>query len=137
VTSDPGTVNAFGIIAMGALVGMSTDKATLKLGEVFDTLFKSDDRRRGRLVQPVITALEPPSVPRGSPGPVPIRIIGERLAEVAMVRVGAAERKPDEVTDRVVRVCLAKEDVAGVAALSIAVVTADGTASSAAVLQVT
>jgi hypothetical protein len=41
-------VNPFGVIAIGALVGMFADKAAQKLAEVFDTLFKADDTRKTR-----------------------------------------------------------------------------------------
>jgi hypothetical protein len=47
--SDAKVVSAFGVIAIGALVGMFTDKAAQKLAEVFDTLFKSEDQRTGKL----------------------------------------------------------------------------------------
>jgi hypothetical protein len=35
-------LNAFGVVSIAALVGMFSKAATTKLGEVFDTLFKSD-----------------------------------------------------------------------------------------------
>jgi len=38
-TSD---LNPFGVVATAALVGMFSKSATMKLGEVFETLFKSD-----------------------------------------------------------------------------------------------
>ena len=42
-------LNPFGLVAMGALVGMFSKAATTKLGEVFDTLFKSDKQNKDKL----------------------------------------------------------------------------------------
>jgi hypothetical protein len=41
-------LNPFGLVAIGALVGMFSKAATLKLGEVFDTLFKSDKAKESK-----------------------------------------------------------------------------------------
>jgi hypothetical protein len=41
-------LNPFGLVAMGALVGMFSKAATQKLGEVFDTLFKSDKAKESK-----------------------------------------------------------------------------------------
>ena len=35
-------LNPFGLVSVAAMVGMFSKPATIKLGEVFDTLFKSD-----------------------------------------------------------------------------------------------
>jgi hypothetical protein len=53
--ADPAAVNPFGLAALAALVGMFSDKALLKLGEVFSTLFKADDTRSDKLGQLTIT----------------------------------------------------------------------------------
>jgi hypothetical protein len=52
---DAAAVNPFGLAAVAALVGMFSDKALLKLGEVFSTLFKADDTRSDKLGQLAIT----------------------------------------------------------------------------------
>ena len=52
---DPATVNPFGLTAVAALVGMFSDKAMLKLQEVFTTLFKADDTRKDKL-EPFVIA---------------------------------------------------------------------------------
>jgi Putative Ig domain len=52
---DATAVNPFGLAALAALVGMFSDKAILKLGEVFSTLFKAEDTRRDKLGQLAIT----------------------------------------------------------------------------------
>lgn len=46
---DASTAHPFGLLAVSALVGMFSDKASLKLFEVFATLFKADDTRREKL----------------------------------------------------------------------------------------
>ena len=43
------TLNPYGVVAVGALVGLFTDKATTKLGEVLDTLFATGKKREGKL----------------------------------------------------------------------------------------
>jgi hypothetical protein len=52
---DAAVVNPFGLAAVAALVGMFSDKALLKLGEVFAILFKADDTRSDKLGQLAIT----------------------------------------------------------------------------------
>jgi hypothetical protein len=47
--ADEKVVNPFGVLAVSALVGMFTDRAGLKLKEVFDTLFKAADDRGDKL----------------------------------------------------------------------------------------
>jgi hypothetical protein len=58
---DAAAVNPFGLAAVAALVGMFSDKALLKLGEVFSTLFKAEDTRSDKLGQLAITTA--PSLP--------------------------------------------------------------------------
>ena len=47
---DARTTTPYGIVAVAALVGMFSDKAVLKLNEVFLTLFKTEDDRGDKLV---------------------------------------------------------------------------------------
>lgn len=47
--ADVRSVNPFGVIALSGLVGMFADRATQKLAEVFDTMFRTDDKRKDRL----------------------------------------------------------------------------------------
>jgi hypothetical protein len=44
-------INPYGLLALSALAGMFSDRATLKLQELFETLFKPDDKRKGRLAE--------------------------------------------------------------------------------------
>ena len=48
-TVDVKSTNPFGIIAMAALVGVFSDDAFLKLHEVFETLFKPQDKRGDKI----------------------------------------------------------------------------------------
>jgi len=135
-SADARSVNAFGVVAMAALVGMFSDKATLKLSEVFDTLFKADDTRGGKLSAPTVTQLVPATIKVGTTPPPVLRIVGERMATVTTVRLGDADRKPGPVADKLVQLQLTADDVAKVRDLAVSVSTADGATSTAATLHV-
>ncbi len=47
--ADVKSVNAFGVIALSGLVGMFSDKATQKLADVFNTMFRTDDKLKDPL----------------------------------------------------------------------------------------
>lgn len=127
---EAGVVNPFGVTAIAALVGMFTDKAAQKLAEVFDTLFKADDRRSGKLAAPVISRIEPPTVLTGTTDTVDLKIIGERLSATRTVTIDGKERTPDKVSDKEVVVKLQPEDMARSGEFSISVVTAEATSPS-------
>jgi hypothetical protein len=133
--ADAKVVNPFGVLAIGALVGMFADKAAQKLGEVFDTLFKSADPRGGKLAAPVISKLEPDSVLKGTQ-PFVLRITGERMGNVSKVRIKTEERKPDSVNDQQVTLTLKPEDVAASGEVAVTVVDPEAGASPAAILHV-
>lgn len=42
-------INIYGVLCIAGLVGLFTDDATLKLKEVFEVIFKPDDKRSGKL----------------------------------------------------------------------------------------
>ena len=48
-------MNPFGVVALAALVGMFADTATQKLGEIFDTLFKTQAQNKDPLAPLQIT----------------------------------------------------------------------------------
>ena len=56
-------VNPFGAFTVAALVGMFADKATQKLGELFDTLFRTEEKRSDKLHALVLST---DSLPEGS-----------------------------------------------------------------------
>ncbi len=47
--ADANVVNPFGVVAIGALVGMFSDKAAQKLKQIFDVVFTSNDDRADKL----------------------------------------------------------------------------------------
>lgn len=47
--ADANVVNPFGVVAIGALVGMFSDKAAQKLKQIFDVVFTSNDERADKL----------------------------------------------------------------------------------------
>jgi hypothetical protein len=96
--ADEKFVNPFGVIAIGALVGMFTDKASQKLKEIFDVVFRNAAQERvdalgagGGEQAPVLSLVDPPSMPAGSPDTV-VRIMGDNLASAVRVRVNDVER---------------------------------------------
>ncbi len=48
--ADVKAINPFGFVAVAALVGMFSDKAMLKLGDVFNALFQPNDTRSNKLL---------------------------------------------------------------------------------------
>ena len=54
-------INPFGIVVLSALAGLFTDKATLKLEEIFTTIFKPQDQRPDK-INPVLNTLEPDAI---------------------------------------------------------------------------
>jgi hypothetical protein len=97
--ADENVVNPFGVLAIGALVGMFTDKAALKLAEVFDTLFKSGDARGGKLHAPLITKLEPNKIRVGESKQRTIKVTGERLGKVTVIKFDSKQVNAEVVSD--------------------------------------
>jgi hypothetical protein len=71
-------VSLYGVAAIAALAGMFADQAALKLKEVFETLFKAEDPRTGKLEdgsaagKPTITAIDKPQVSKGTDADVTV-----------------------------------------------------------------
>lgn len=129
--ADARVVNPFGAMAVAALVGMFADKATQKLAEIFETLFKAEERRSGKLAAPVIDKLVPATVRTGASAAIDVKIVGERLGGVRAVKVDGKERAPERVSDKEVVVKLQPDDLKKSGTLSISVVTAEATSTSA------
>lgn len=134
--ADAKVVNPFGVLAIGALVGMFSDKAAQKLGEVFDVVFKGADSRSGKLDAPVVDRIEPATVTTGETKPVDLKIIGLHLGRVTAVRLNSDERKPDTVGETEITLKLRPEDFKAAGKIKVTVVNSDGTASPAATLHV-
>jgi hypothetical protein len=135
--ADAKVVNPFGVIAIGALVGMFADKAAQKLAEVFDTLFKADDTRKDKLTSPVVDKIQPDHVRPATTPPPEIAIAGTHLSDIEKVRVNQQDRMPKSVDDKQVRIVLTPPDVAQVGEITLALVDKTGTVISAGILFVT
>jgi len=124
--ADARVANPFGVIAIGALVGMFADKAAQKLADVFDTLFKADDTRKDKLTSPLVDKIQPDHVLLATTPPPDIVISGAHLSATEKVRVNQEDRGPKSVDDKQVKVTLTPADVAKVAELAVALVDKDG-----------
>jgi Putative Ig domain len=135
--ADAKVVSPFGVIAVGALVGMFSDKAAQKLAEVFDTLFKADDTRKDKLTSAVVDEIQPASARPGTTPPPEINISGTHLTGVDKVRVNQQDRVPKNVDDKQVKLSLTAADVAQAGELTIALVDKGGIVTSAGTFYVT
>jgi hypothetical protein len=129
--ADAKVVNPFGVIAIGALVGMFADKAAQKLAEVFDTLFKADDTRKDKLASPLVEEIRPDHVLVATTPSPDIVISGAHLSSIEKVRINQEDREPKSVDDKQVRITLTPADVAEAGEIVFALVNKDGTAISA------
>jgi hypothetical protein len=123
--ADAKAVNSFGVIAVGALVGMFADKASDKLADIFDTLFKGADSRSGKLGAPVIDHFDPATIAHGA-NATDLKIIGERLGSVKQVKFDGAVHDHGAVTDTQVIVNLTAQDLAAAKTIKISVVGDNG-----------
>jgi hypothetical protein len=62
-TAKAAELNPFGLVSVAAMVGMFSKAATTKLGEVFDTLFKSDKAKENK--DPLVGSSQTPDQPAG------------------------------------------------------------------------
>lgn len=110
--STGGDVNRFGIAAVAMLVGMFSMKATDKLEEVFDVLFKTVDKRKDTLSNraPVLKSIKPESVKAGSQEKE-IQMEGTNFPEKAVVLVDGKSRTPHESTPTLLKIKLTAEEL--------------------------
>jgi hypothetical protein len=136
--ADAKVVNPFGVLAIGALVGMFSDRAAKKLGEVFAIVFSAPEDRPDKLQGdvPLISKLEPATIIAGGTEPVTVKITGDRLGKVTKVRVNNVERTVDSKSETEVRFTLTVDDIAGAGQIEIKAVNADGNISEAATINV-
>jgi Putative Ig domain len=128
--ADVKAVSPFGAFTVAALVGMFADKASQKLGELFETLFRTDDTRKDKLApSPVIKTLQPASAAAGAAS-LTLEILGENLGATKFVRVNSEDRAPDTVGANKVSVKLRPEDIAKSGKLNISVTGDQGTSSA-------
>jgi hypothetical protein len=132
--ADAKIVSPFGVMTVGALVGMFADKAAQKLAEVFDVVFKAPDTRGGKLDAPVIDKLTPDTVQVATTTSVKVVISGSRLGKASAVRVDGDDRTPQNVSEKELTFTLKPEDMATEKILSIEAVNPDGGVSPSAKL---
>jgi len=72
-------ISLFGVLSLAAFAGLFTDSATLKLGEIFDVIFKPKDNRQDKLLEPeiLVTSVSPLTIPQT--GPSTIILKGQNL----------------------------------------------------------
>ena len=106
----------FGIVGISALAGMFAKKASNKLGEVFDTVFRTD--KDDELTDKI--NLKPPILERIDPNPltvedtgkeVKISLIGKHFQPSSRVNLDNESRKPTFVSEEKLSLALTKQDV--------------------------
>jgi hypothetical protein len=132
--ADANAVNPFGVIAIGALVGLFADKAGQKLAEIFDTLFTTPDNRSGKLVVPVIDSVEPSTVRLMALAGITLK--GDRLGKVVKIRLNNEDRPPDTVSEKEVTLKLREKDVKESRAIKVTAVNPDQGVSPAVTIHV-
>jgi hypothetical protein len=136
-------VNPFGVAALGGLVGMFSKKASLKLQDIFDELFKSsgddalDDKVDATKTQsaaaaastapPAVTATDPPAL---SAGAGQVTLVGSGFAEGDVVSVNGTQRSVHVVDAQHLNVTLDPSDAQSGAQLTVIVTDAQRAASS-------
>jgi len=123
--ADAKAVSQFGIIAMSALVGMFADKASDKLADIFDTLFKGTDNRSGKLAAPIIDRFDPPTIGHGTPA-MDLKIIGDRLGTVTQVKFDNVVHPQGTVTQKEITVPLTTQDLVNQRTIKVSVVGDNG-----------
>jgi len=93
VTADEASISVYGVVGLGGLAGWFSKRATDKLAEAFETLFRT--RRpaefTGKLdTAPSITDVDPHEVPAGA-GDIVFTISGSGFVKGAKVRLGRVE----------------------------------------------
>jgi hypothetical protein len=126
--ADAKVVSPFGVIAIGSLVGMFSDKAAEKLAEIFSTLFQSKaaDARADKLAVPVISKLEPGELKVNTGFPGTLAIKGDHLEKITKVKFDDKDRAIKTPGAQQITVDLQQEDVATVRDIVVAVVDSDG-----------
>jgi len=58
-SADASGINLYGVLTMSVLAGLFTDKATLKLADIFEVVFSVKDKRTDKLGEPKISSITP------------------------------------------------------------------------------
>jgi len=138
------TADCMKIAAAGGLIGLFAEQASLKLKDVFETIFtpKNDPRKdpasgSGKAAPaPHIDKVTPSTIPHGSEA-LELLINGSNFADGCKVTVNEAARKVTSVTPTEIKAALTVEDVATARTLIVKVVSASGVASNGVTVTVT
>ena len=116
--AEPDSLNMYGIAAIAGMVGMFSKQATDKLGEVFDTMFKTgpssgDSQRKDALDNPIptVTSAELVQPSDNSPNPS-VTLKGTGFVTGSVVRANGVNRETVFTDSSHVRAVLAPQDVA-------------------------
>lgn len=122
-TASAGDVNRFGIGAIAGLAGMFSLKAADKMKELFDTLFKTDEKRKDSLQNPVPTVrgLKPDKHPIGTELPG-VLVEGSGFVARSIVQVNDSTRETEFRSATQLFVKLQAADVAKLGAMQLTVV---------------
>ena len=106
----------FGIVGISALAGMFAKKASNKLGEVFDTVFKTDKDNelsdKINLKPPILKQIEPnPLTIDDTQKEVKIDLIGKNFHPSSRVYFDNERRRPDFVNEEKLTLTLKIKDV--------------------------
>lgn len=126
---DQTAVSVVGLLGAGALVGMFSDLASLKLKEVFTTIFatalktqRSDALNASTAaLKPEVKGFKPDRLGVGAASPR-VTVLGKNFAKEAKVLVGYKERPGTFVSSEELTVQLETQDAAAKANLRIVVV---------------
>jgi hypothetical protein len=119
----------FGIVGISALAGMFAKKASNKLGEVFDTVFKTDKDKeladKINLKPPILEQIDPDSLTvEDSEKDVKIDLIGKNFQSSSRVYLDDEIRKPIFVSEEKLTLVLKAQDVEQPRIVKVAVETA-------------
>ena len=106
MSDDSSNINVYGLMTISLLSGLFTDRATLKLKEIFDVMFRASpqDERPDKLTTgiPKITGVKADPLEVGKP--ILIKLTGEKMNEgnisvtIENTAVDNLERKPDSIS---------------------------------------
>lgn len=112
-TPDP-DVPPYGMVGLSALAGMFAKKASNKLGEVFETLFRTNrDASLGdkNVLLPVLSKIDPDVLTAGTEG-AQIKLLGQNFRPTTRVRIGTELRKPRFISEAELSLQLQSTDLA-------------------------
>jgi hypothetical protein len=130
-------ISPYSVAAFAGLAGLFTQRATLKLAEVFDVIFSSATKYKDPLGKKLgLTKLDPANLLVNATELV-VKIEGNDFSNPMKVFVNGQERKSDYKGKNLLAVTLAGDDVKQPGKLDILVETSNGERSNALTLDVT